>query len=554
MLIGWRSLTPRPVGASGASHRREALVSRGPSMWLARLGALPAGVGSMRSPGSWSGLAALGLSISEEQGGGCCRRQRPLYLRAPARRGHGQCPTHCAGGGGGGCRFRHRQGALRHGRPALAVAAGALIVATAAATIVLLAGGSSRSTPAYGAELVRFAESTPLLLLEGPDWRVENVYEAQPGPYEPRGSHGEGSMEFVTGKPIPDEAIRPTAVRVGTTPKGQTVVKAERESGMLPPPVRQRKVELSWRHGSLAAALASARRSPHPHGQRWVELPVLGTSAHVDTRAEFFTNQGGPGNRQMTAFWSEGGYLLERKPRSPTRPALRRKGSTGLTKVDSRPGSKRVPPSVVKAVNHAAAVRSMLRASRCQGLSIPRLSPAPASLAEEGQVSPPSQAPFLPGGFRAVGEARRPATGQKRAKPKGRWRLPGGRTSANWTARPQSSELIKTLVPAMPSGRYEWRKAKSAACCLTRKGSAAHARASLSYPGSRGRQREGALQALSLVPSALCRQDLNRFVGQAAILRQMRALVGLGAETRWSKHKDEVRRSRPPLARAPNSN
>jgi hypothetical protein len=32
VLIGWRSRAPRPVGASGASHRREALVSRGPSM------------------------------------------------------------------------------------------------------------------------------------------------------------------------------------------------------------------------------------------------------------------------------------------------------------------------------------------------------------------------------------------------------------------------------------------------------------------------------------------------------------------------------------------
>jgi hypothetical protein len=33
-------------------------------------GALPAAVGSMRSPGIFNGLAALGLSISDEQGGG----------------------------------------------------------------------------------------------------------------------------------------------------------------------------------------------------------------------------------------------------------------------------------------------------------------------------------------------------------------------------------------------------------------------------------------------------------------------------------------------------
>lgn len=33
-LIDWCSTAPRPIGASGASHRREALVSRGPSVRL----------------------------------------------------------------------------------------------------------------------------------------------------------------------------------------------------------------------------------------------------------------------------------------------------------------------------------------------------------------------------------------------------------------------------------------------------------------------------------------------------------------------------------------
>lgn len=36
-LIGWRSSSPRPVGASGASHRREALISYGPSRRLGTL-------------------------------------------------------------------------------------------------------------------------------------------------------------------------------------------------------------------------------------------------------------------------------------------------------------------------------------------------------------------------------------------------------------------------------------------------------------------------------------------------------------------------------------
>ena len=58
----------------------------------------------------------------------------------------------------------------------LALGSTALAVALAA-VLVLTGGGSDRPSRAYGAELVRFAESTPLLLLEGPGWRVQNVTE-----------------------------------------------------------------------------------------------------------------------------------------------------------------------------------------------------------------------------------------------------------------------------------------------------------------------------------------------------------------------------------------
>jgi hypothetical protein len=383
--------------------------------------------------------------------------------------------------------------ALRHGRPALAVAAGALIVAAAAAAIVLLTGGSSRSTPAYGAELVRFAESTPLLLLEGPDWRVENVYEAQPGPYEPRGSNGEGSMEFITGKPIPDETIRPTAVRVGTTPKGQTIVKAERESGMLPPPVRQRKVELSWRHGSLAAALASARRSPHPHGRRWVELPVLGTSAHVDTRAEPFTNQGGPGNRQMTAFWSEGGYLLELRAAVPDQAAFEDR-LDWLTKVDSQAWLEAMPPSVVKAADHAAAVRSMLRSVPVPGAFNPSLIPGAGLTTDRGQVAAAVTGTVSCLWLRQWGQARRTGDRAKAAEAERAMA-----TYARWPVFREldrkgryPSELIKALVPAMPTGHYEWRKGKERRLLPYAEGLGCAREGIPLLPWKQRRQREGA--------------------------------------------------------------
>ena len=70
----------------------------------------------------------------------------------------------------------------RRRRFALALGSAALAVALAA-VLILAGGGSNHPSPAYGAELVRFAESTPLLLLEGPGWRVQNVTEEGQGAY-----------------------------------------------------------------------------------------------------------------------------------------------------------------------------------------------------------------------------------------------------------------------------------------------------------------------------------------------------------------------------------
>jgi hypothetical protein len=115
---------------------------------------------------------------------------------------------------------RRRHPRLR--RLTLTLTAAAL--ATAVVAVLVLAGGrTDHSSRAYGAELVRFAESTPLLLLEGPGWRVQNVNE------ENRDEGVEGSMEFVTGKPIPYESIH---------------IAGKGEWGMFPPAVRQRRVEL----------------------------------------------------------------------------------------------------------------------------------------------------------------------------------------------------------------------------------------------------------------------------------------------------------------------
>ncbi len=89
----------------------------------------------------------------------------------------------------------------------------AALAAVLVVVLFLAGGGSNHPSRAYGAELVRFAESTPLLLLEGPGWRVENVSESGESAYMARSSRGTGSMEFVIGAPIPSESTRISASR-----------------------------------------------------------------------------------------------------------------------------------------------------------------------------------------------------------------------------------------------------------------------------------------------------------------------------------------------------
>lgn len=230
------------------------------------------------------------------------------------------------------------------------VAAGLVSVLVLIAAFALtFSGGDGRDgSRAYAAELVRFAESSPLLLLEAPGWRVQNANE------ERRREGVEGTMEFVTGKPIPYESLTMTGS-----------AGAPRVSGMQPPSMRQRRVELWWHHGTLADAISMQRRGPHPHGQRWVRLPVLGTTATVDTRAEFFVNQGGPGNRRMVAFWREDGYVLQLTAAVPDLAAFEERLGW-LTKVDTQSWLDAMPAKVVKAADRKATIREML-----EGIPVP---------------------------------------------------------------------------------------------------------------------------------------------------------------------------------------
>jgi hypothetical protein len=348
-----------------------------------------------------------------------------------------------------------RSRARRMRRYALAIGSAGLAIVLA--VVLVLGGGSNRPSRAYGAELVRFAESTPLLLLEGPGWRVQNVTEAGQGAYMPRSSRGTGSMEFVTGKPIPYESVRITCVRETMSKSGKfPVCRAERESGMLPAAVRQRRAELRWFHGSLQDSLATAHKSLHPHGQRWIKLPVGDATADVDTRAEFYVNQGEAGNRQMTALWSEDGYVLELRAAVPDLAAFEER-LDWLTRVDSQTWLDAMPAKVVKAADHDAAVRKMLR-----GIPVPRSFTAD-EIPDEGVTTDRYQVGATVTGtvsclwLRQWGDARR--SGDTAAAAEAEKAMA---TAKDWPILAEMAkdgaypETIWELAKEMPSGYWEW--------------------------------------------------------------------------------------------------
>ncbi len=332
------------------------------------------------------------------------------------------------------------EGPRRVGRLALATGIAVLIAVTA---VVILAGGSSqRASRAYGAELVRFAESTPLLLLEGPGWRVQdlNEYKSREGT--------QGFMEFVTGKPVPDETFRVTVGKNGVL---------QEEAGMLPAAVRQRKVELSWHSGKVEVPVTV----PHP-----VRLPVLGTTARVNTHADRIISTtkagkqviepGKPGDRQMAAIWTEDGYVLELRAAVPDLAAFAERLGW-LAKVDSQTWLDAMPAKVVKAADHEEAVREMLR-----GIPLPSTF-KPSRIPDEGLTTARSQ---LAGEvtvtvsclwFRQWGEARR--AGNRAAELEAEKAMA---TALRWPVMRQleregrSNETLLKLVKSMPSGVWQF--------------------------------------------------------------------------------------------------
>jgi hypothetical protein len=184
---------------------------------------------------------------------------------------------------------------------------------------------------------------SPLLLLQGPGWRVQNTEENE-------GREGvSGSIEFVTGKPIPYETLKISGP-----------AKHPHVSGLFPPATRQRRVELSWRPGDLEEAIAELEGQPHPRGREVLNLPVLGTTAYVDTRDEFYANVGGPGNEQMKALWAEGGDVYELRAAVPDLTAFEERLGW-LTKVEPGAWLEAMPAKVVAPGDYDSTVKEVLK-------------------------------------------------------------------------------------------------------------------------------------------------------------------------------------------------
>jgi hypothetical protein len=292
---------------------------------------------------------------------------------------------------------------------------------------------------ASGAEPSSPTGASPLLLLQGPGWRVQNTEEDR----EREGVRG--SLEFVTGKPIPYEAIQISGPN-----------KHPRESGMFPPAVRQRRVELSWRPGSLKESEESIQRQPHPHGRQVLQLPVLGTTAYVDTHDEFYSNQGGPGNQQMVALWAEGADVFEMRAAVPDLAAFEERLGW-LTKVDPQAWLEALPAKVVAPAEYDSTVQEVLK-----GIPTPK-SFAPSRVPNEELVTDRYQVGARTAGtvaclwLRQWGQAQR--SGDEAAEKKA---VKAMSTSTHWpilremTKEGAYSEVVWQAAEWMPKGYFEW--------------------------------------------------------------------------------------------------
>ena len=224
-----------------------------------------------------------------------------------------------------GVRVRRRR---RFARVALPIAATAVVLV---ALLVLRDGSSDRgSGTAWAAEQVRFAEASPLVLLDAPGWRVE---------YADEQSRQEGELQF----------------RRGPTPLPQDMkISAEALEG--PVPADTRSATLHWSAGGIRSWLEDRAASAAVAAT----APVLGTVARV------YQYEGGtPGHRDITALFRYDGRVLEFRAGAADIDAFKVLLAR-LNRVDTDTWLAAMPASVIKTPDRDSTIRQML-----QGVPVP---------------------------------------------------------------------------------------------------------------------------------------------------------------------------------------
>jgi hypothetical protein len=186
------------------------------------------------------------------------------------------------------------------------------VAATAILLVVLLSlrdsSGDRGSGTAWAAEQVRFAEASPLVLLDAPGWRVE---------YADEQSREEGELHFLADTRAADLNWRGGPMRHWTTDRAAS-----------------------------AAATATA--------------PVLGTTARV------YRYEGGtPGHRDITALFRYDGRVLEFRAEAADIGSFKALLAK-LKRVDTDTWLSAMPASVIKTPDRASTITQML-----QGVSVP---------------------------------------------------------------------------------------------------------------------------------------------------------------------------------------
>jgi hypothetical protein len=199
-----------------------------------------------------------------------------------------------------------------------------LALTTAVAAVALLAGlslggRSSGPAPAFAAALVRFANSTPLVLLELPGWHVTYVQQ------DP---DGYGEIHFVRGPANAD---------------GNPVGKQDEST------LSVRFVQVTW-----APITAEARAFPQLGGHQHTStgLGVLAT--------RFVTEGRSPHWIDLTAMFIYGNRIFSFRATVATMAAYRVE-LDALHKVNTTRWLEAMPASVIKSANSTAAVDQILR-------------------------------------------------------------------------------------------------------------------------------------------------------------------------------------------------